>query len=106
MAGIGSAFTKTTEFAGKSGYNTTASTTPDFLIANTIQTVLSFLGVFFLILVIYGGFTWMTASGSEDKVKSAKKILLNATIGLIIVILAYAISYFVVSNLVSNSLNT
>ncbi|MFZ4648542.1 MAG: hypothetical protein ACOYMB_02780 [Patescibacteria group bacterium] len=104
MAGIGSAFTKTQEFADKSGYVTNASTTPELIIGNTIQLVLSFLGIFFILLVIYGGITWMMAAGEQDKVKSAKSILLNATIGLIIVVLAYAITAFVLQGILEKTI--
>jgi hypothetical protein len=64
-----------------------------------ISTALSFLGVIFLILMIYGGFLWMTAKGNEQQVEKAKTLITAAVIGLIIVISAYAISYFVIKNL-------
>ncbi len=60
-----------------------------------IQILLSFLGVVFLILIIYGGFLWMTARGNEQQVESAKKIITNSVIGTVIVMLAYAITWFV-----------
>jgi TRAP-type C4-dicarboxylate transport system permease small subunit len=37
----------------------------DMTIGTVIQSALSFLGVVFLILMIYGGFLWMTAQGNE-----------------------------------------
>lgn len=64
-----------------------------------IQIVLSFLGVIFVILIIYGGFMWMTAGGREQQVESAKKIITNSVIGIVIVMLAYAITWFVVAKL-------
>jgi hypothetical protein len=67
------------------------------IIGAIISTFLSFLGIIFLILVLYGGFTWMTSMGNEYKVKKAKDILLQATIGILIIISAYAITYFVVN---------
>jgi hypothetical protein len=60
-----------------------------------IGTFLSLLGVIFLILIMYGGFTWMTSGGNEIKVLKAKKILTEAIIGLIIILSAYSITYFV-----------
>lgn len=57
--------------------------------------VLSFVGVLFLILIIYAGITWMTAQGNEQKVTKAKDLLINAIVGLIIVFAAYAITAFV-----------
>lgn len=64
-------------------------------ISQFIQILLSFLGVIFLILMIYGGFLWMTARGNENQVTDAKKIIVNSTIGVVIVMMAYAITWFV-----------
>ncbi len=61
-----------------------------------IKILLSFLGIIFLILIIYGGFLWMTAAGNNDKVEKAKNIIVNSVVGLVIVMLAYAITWFVV----------
>ncbi len=68
-------------------------------IGSIIQIVLSFLGVIFVILIIYGGFMWMTAGGKEQQVESAKKIITNSVIGIAIVMLAYAITWFVLFKL-------
>lgn len=62
-------------------------------------TIFTLTGVFLLILVIIGGIMWMTAGGKEDQVKKAKVLFQNAFIGLIIIVLAYAISRFVIENL-------
>ncbi len=105
MANLSDAFTGTIKpFAEKSGYNTAADVQPELFIGTIIQTVLQFLGVIFLGLVIYGGIKWMTASGNEEDVKTAKKIITNAVIGLIIVVMAYAISAFVIQSVLKNAL--
>ena len=46
-------------------------------------------------MIIYGGFVWLTAGGSEDRIATAKKVISAAVIGLIIVLLAWAIVIFV-----------
>jgi hypothetical protein len=84
--------------AEKAGYDT-GQTSPDPIIQTIIQVALSFLGIIFLILTIYGGFLWMTAAGNEEKIGTAKKILTGAIIGLIIVVAAYAISTLVIGRL-------
>lgn len=76
----------------------------DSTVAAVIMAVLSLLGVVFLILIIYGGILWMTAAGNEDQVGKARKVLTAATIGLIIVFSAYAISYFVIEALTEGTL--
>ena len=50
-------------------------------------------------MVIYGGLMWMIAGGNTDRVDKAKKALVQATIGLILVGLAYAITNFVITSL-------
>ena len=69
-----------------------------------ISFVLSFVGVIFLVLMIYGGFIWMTAKGNEGEVEKAKKIITQSIIGLIIVFGAYAISYFIINYFSGQSL--
>lgn len=79
----------------------------DTFFASTIGTIitaaLSLVGVIFLVLTIYGGFLWMTASGKEEQVTKAKNILTMALIGLIIVLSAYAITRFVYSYLIEKT---
>jgi len=65
-------------------------------IGSLIKAVLAFIGVILLILMIYGGFLWMTAQGEDDKVKKAKKILLDAIVGVFIVIFAYTLTWFII----------
>lgn len=62
-----------------------------------INVILGFLGVIFLVLTIYAGFLWMTAGGNSDQVEKAKKMLIQAVIGLVILLAAYAIATFVVT---------
>ncbi|MBU0636943.1 hypothetical protein KKH16_01905 [Patescibacteria group bacterium] len=60
---------------------------------------MSFLGVVFLILIIYAGFTWMTAGGDEEKINKAKDTIQRAIIGLIIILCSYAITIFIFGKL-------
>lgn len=84
--------------AGRAGYNIT-TTSVESLTGMVLTTVLSLLGVVFLILMVYGGYLWMTARGNEDQVKKAKSLITDTIIGLIIVLMAYAISWFVISKM-------
>lgn len=61
-----------------------------------IGIALSFLGAIFLILTIYAGWLWMTAGGNEDQIKKAQKILIRAVIGLVIVLMVYAIAWLII----------
>ncbi len=67
-----------------------------FIGARVINPLFALTGVAFLLLMIYGGFLWMTAGGDEGKVEEATAIFRNATIGLVIILSAYAITRFVI----------
>ena len=90
------------EAAKGAGYK--ESTTVEEIIGWILTVVLSFLGVIFLVLMVYGGYNWMTARGNEEQVKKAQEAITAAVIGLVIVILAYAISYLVISELTGATL--
>ena len=84
--------------AGNTGYDTD-KVEVEGIISQIITTALTFVGVVFLGLAIYAGYNWMIARGEEEKVTKAKDTLTAAVIGLVIVIAAYAISYYVISAL-------
>lgn len=51
----------------------------------------TFLAIFCIIMVLYAGFLLLTSGGEEDRLKTAKNILLYITIGFIILIGSHAI---------------
>jgi len=65
------------------------------LIATMIQAILGLLAAVFLILIIMAGIKWMTAEGNEEQIAQARKNIKSAIIGLIIVLAAYSITYFI-----------
>lgn len=69
------------------------------VVATVIQGALGLLGIIFLIIMVFAGYRWMTASGNEESVKIAKQMITRAIIGLIIVLMAYAVTYFVFNQL-------
>ncbi len=71
-------------------------------VINLVRFVLGFLALVAVIVMIWGGFQWMTAGGNDEKISTAKKLITNAVIGLIIVILSWAIVLFAV-NVLSNA---
>lgn len=70
-------------------------------IGNLIRVALGFLGIIAVVIVLMGGFKWMTAGGTEEKVREAKKLLIAGIIGLAIVLSAYAITTFVIESLLT-----
>ena len=70
-----------------------------------IKTILSLLGLIALVIILMGGFKWMTSGGNEEKVGEAKKLLGAGVVGIVIILAAYAITQFVVVQM-QNALNS
>ena len=88
--------------AEEAGYSAeTTETSFAEIIGTVVQTAAAFLGIIFTVLLVYAGFRWMTARGEEEKVKKAQDTIRASIIGLVIVIAAYSISYFVLQALLS-----
>lgn len=73
------------------------------MIARVIRAFFGLLGITAVCLIAYGGFTWMTAGGSDEKVDQAKKIMINGTIGLMVILSSFAIASFVVNAIVNGT---
>ena len=85
--------------AGEKGAGLSTNDNVEGKAASIIQTALSLLGVVFFILMVYGGFIWMTARGDETQAKKAKDIIIMATIGMAVVLAAYVLTNFIVTRL-------
>lgn len=78
------------------------------LVVKIIQIGLGFLATIFLVLTLYAGFKYMTSGGNEEKAREAIKLLTNAIIGLVIILLAWAITKFVLLRMaasINNNVN-
>ena len=69
-----------------------------FLVINVI---LGFLSIIAILLILWGGFKWMTAGGAEDQIEEAKKIIIAGVVGMAVIFTSYAIATFVVRSLVN-----
>ena len=69
-------------------------------IAGVINIILGFLGILTTLIILFGGFKWMTSYGSSDKVDEAKKLIGSGVIGLVIVLVSYAVARFVLNQLI------
>jgi hypothetical protein len=72
------------------------SNDPKALAVTIIQYLMSFLGLIAVVVILWGGFQWLTAGGNESRVESAKKTIIAGVIGLIVVIAAFAIVTIVI----------
>ena len=82
-------------FVDQTGLQTTNSD-PRAVAVQVVTYLLTFLGIIAVVVILLGGFRWMTAGGNEDNVASAKKTVIAGMIGLVIVLSAYVIVNFVV----------
>ena len=71
-------------------------------IGSRVGMVLGFVGILAFALIAYGGFLWTTAGGNDEQVSKSKKIVVNTSIALIIVLLSYTITMFITSVLMKN----
>lgn len=69
---------------------------PITMTTNVINLVLGLLGLIAVIIILIGGFKWMTAGGNEDKVSEAKKMITQGLIGLVIILAAWGIASWVI----------
>ncbi len=69
-------------------------------IAQIIRVVMGLLGIVAVVIILIGGFTWMTAGGNDEKVGEAKKWIFSGIIGLAIILSAYALASFIIDQLV------
>ncbi|HAM88221.1 MAG: hypothetical protein US83_C0010G0040 [Candidatus Falkowbacteria bacterium GW2011_GWC2_38_22] len=69
-----------------------------------IKYLITFLGIIAVVIILYGGFVWMTAAGNDDRVGKAKSIIIAGVIGLVVIIAAFAIVNFVI-NMSADAIN-
>lgn len=73
----------------------TTSADPVDITLNIINIVFGLLALISVVLVLIGGFIWMTSGGNVEKIKKAKKLLISALIGLFIIMAAYGVTNYV-----------
>lgn len=74
--------------------------------ARIINVALGFLGIIAVVIVLVGGFKYMVSGGNEEKTTEAKNLIVSGIIGLAIILSAWAITSFVISNLLSATQDT
>jgi hypothetical protein len=92
-----------TETPGQCNVATSDATTKINDIIHTIVNLLSaIVGVVAVIMIIVGGFRYITSGGNDTSVTSAKNTILYAIIGLVVVALAQLIVRFTLSKLTNS----
>jgi len=90
------------------GYDTSKSSL--FQINNLrdiiVKAIVGASGIFFLILMVWGGYDWMFSGGNEERVTKAKQRIKMAITGLIIVLGAYILASFIIDAIFKNTIIT
>ena len=69
-------------------------------IAAIFQYGISLAAVLAVVMIMIGGFVWLTSGGSPDKVGKAKEYISNALLGLLLALLSYTMLYAINPRLV------
>jgi hypothetical protein len=68
---------------------------PREIAGSVINVIMGFLGIIAVVIILLGGFKWMTAGGDESKIEEAKKLMTAGVIGLVIILAAWGVTTFV-----------
>lgn len=71
------------------------------VIAYIIRVVLGLLGTICVVIILYAGFLYMTSGGNEDKKEEAMAWIKGAVIGLALILMSYALSRYIITQLIS-----
>ena len=80
------------------GCDNSSSNALPTVVQNLLNVVIGITGIIAVIFIIIGGVQYMTSTGDAGKITKAKNTILYAVIGLVVVILAFAIVNFVIAN--------
>ncbi|MCX6739661.1 MAG: hypothetical protein NTZ49_00350 [Candidatus Parcubacteria bacterium] len=69
----------------------------EVIVSRIINVFIGLAGIFLVGIFLYAGVTWMVALGNEEKVKLAKDTIIQATIGLVIMVTSYSIAQFLLN---------
>ena len=75
------------------------ATTGQELITKIFNLAISVSGGVFLVMVLVGGVQYLTGAGNEETTGKAKKMMIDAIVGLIIVLASWAIGTWILNRL-------
>lgn len=72
---------------------------PTDLIGKAIRLLMAFIGSISLVLYVYAGILWLSASGASERVDQAKKVIVWTTLGLVVMLGSYMLVNFAFKSL-------
>lgn len=85
------------DFLGE--YLNLGSENPIEIVVSLINIALSFLGLIFVLMVLYAGLMIMLSGGNEERLAKGKRVFWNALIGVAIIVLSWSIVQFILNAL-------
>lgn len=83
--------------------NPLSTSDPKVFLANLVRIALGLLSIIALVMFIYGGLTFLTSGGNEQKISRAKATLVWATIGIVVIFGSYSLLSFIVNTIVKSA---
>jgi hypothetical protein len=75
----------------------TGATSAEDLIVRVLRVLLFFAGGIAVLFLIIGGYWYITSAGNEEQAEKGRKTLINAIIGIVIIVLSYVIINVIVN---------
>ena len=69
------------------------------IVQSILNWIFGIIGIIAVVMIIIGGFNFMTSAGDPGKVKKGKDTILYGIIGLVVALLAFAIVNFVLNGI-------
>lgn len=76
------------------------------VVASILRVLFGLVGMVMVTLIIYAGFLWMTAGGEEEQISKAKAWLSGSAIGLALMLLAFTLTNYIITQLVAATTGT
>jgi hypothetical protein len=71
---------------------------PRDIMVSLVNTLLSFFGLYVIVIILWGGFSWMISGGNEERLATARSTLSGGVIGAGLIFSSFAITRFLLTS--------
>ena len=96
-------FAADTSTTGVTLVNPLGSSDVRVIIGQVIKAFLGLSGSIALVMIIYGGFLWLTSNGNPEKIDKGRKVLVWAVIGLAVIFSAFTITNAIITGIATGT---
>lgn len=72
---------------------------PNSVLTNVANTVYTVAGIVCIVVIVVAGFLYVTSAADASQVKRAKNAIIGACVGLVVILMAFAITQFVIGRI-------